>query len=70
MDGKSLDIKQAQLEKLKAAFPEVVTEEKIDWEKMRLTLGEDMVVGGERYVLTWAGKSEAFKAIQTPTTAT
>jgi len=70
MDGKSLDIKHAQLEKLKAAFPEAVTEEKIDWEKMRLTLGEDMAIGGERYVLTWAGKSEAFKAIQTPTTAT
>ncbi|MDP2884304.1 MAG: site-specific DNA-methyltransferase [Ignavibacteria bacterium] len=70
MDGKSLDIEQTQLEKLKAAFPEAVTEGKIDWEKMRMTLGEDAVMEGERYVLNWAGKSEAFKAIQTPTTAT
>lgn len=70
MDGKSLDIKQTQLEKLKAAFPEAVSEERIDWEKIRLTLGEDIVIGGERYVLNWAGKSEAFKAIQTLTTAT
>lgn len=70
MDGKSLDIEQTQLEKLKVAFPEAVTEGRIDWEKMRLTLGVDVVTEGERYVLNWAGKSEAFKAIQTPTTAT
>lgn len=70
MDGKSPDIKILQLEKLKEAFPEIVTEGKIDWEKLKLTLGEDLVITNERYVLNWAGKSDAFRAIQTQTTAT
>ncbi len=70
MDGKSLDIKQEQLNKLKEIFPEAVSEGKIDWEKLRLTLGEDLIIANERYVLNWAGKSDAFRAIQTPTTAT
>ncbi|MCL4511373.1 MAG: hypothetical protein M1470_09930 [Bacteroidetes bacterium] len=58
------------MEKLKAVFPEIVSEEKINWEKLKLTLGEDIDIENERYVLSWAGKSDAFRAIQTPTTAT
>jgi adenine-specific DNA-methyltransferase len=70
MDGRSLDIKQTQLKKLKELFPEVISEEKIDWEKLKATLGEDISLSNERYVLNWAGKSEAFKILQQPTTAT
>ena len=70
MEGKSSDIKQEQIEKLKQLFPESVSEGKIDWEKLRLTLGEDVTIDNERYVLNWAGKSDAFRAIQTPTTTT
>ena len=70
MQGTSSDIKQEQMEKLKAVFPEIVSEEKINWEKLKLTLGEDIDIENERYVLSWAGKSDAFRAIQTPTTAT
>ncbi len=70
VQGTSSDIKQKQMEKLKAVFPEIVSEEKIDWEKLKLTLGEDIDIENERYVLSWAGKSDAFRAIQTPTTAT
>lgn len=70
MDGASLDMKQEQLERLKTLFPEAVSEGKIDFERLKQTLGEEVVTSGERYVLTWAGKSDAFKAIQTSTTAT
>jgi adenine-specific DNA-methyltransferase len=70
VDGKSLDLKQQQLERLKELFPEAVAEGKVDWEKLRLTLGDDITIANERYVLNWAGKTDAFKAIQTPTTAT
>ncbi len=70
LEGTSLNIPSAQLEKLKELFPEAVAEEKIDWEKLKLTLGEDLVIANERYVLNWAGKSDAFRAIQTQTTAT
>ena len=70
MQGTSSDIKQEQIGKLKAVFPEIVSEGKIDGEKLKLTLGEDIDIENERYVLSWAGKSDAFRAIQTPTTAT
>ena len=70
MDGKSLNIANDKLEKLKQILPEAFTEGQVDWEKLRLALGEDINVQDERYVLNWAGKSEAFRALQTPTTAT
>ncbi len=70
MDGKSLDIKQDKLEKLKELFPEVFTENRVDWEKLKATLGEDINFSNERYVLNWAGKSDAFRALQARTTAT
>ncbi|MDI6687707.1 MAG: site-specific DNA-methyltransferase, partial [Desulfobacterales bacterium] len=70
MNGKSLGIKQEKIERLKELLPEVFTEEKIDWEKLKATLGEDIEFKNERYVLNWAGKSDAFKVLQSPTTAT
>ncbi|OGU96037.1 MAG: DNA methylase [Ignavibacteria bacterium RIFOXYC2_FULL_35_21] len=70
MDGSSLDIKQLQIERLKEVFPELVSEDKIDWERLRATLGEDITIQNERYVLNWAGKSDAFRTLQTGTTAT
>ncbi len=70
MDGKSLDITQDKLEQLKAILPEAFSEGKVDWEKLRLALGEDVAIQDERYVLNWAGKGDAFRALQTPTTAT
>ena len=70
MDGKSLDINASQFDKLKQLFPEAITEGKVDWEKLKLSLGDDLTISNERYVLNWAGKSDAFRAIQTPTTAT
>ena len=69
MDGKSKDIKKEQIEKIKQLFPEAVSEGKVDWEKLKLTLGEDITIRDERYVLNWAGKSEAFRVLQQPTTA-
>jgi adenine-specific DNA-methyltransferase len=70
MDGNSLDIQQTQLEKLKELFPEAISEGKVDWEKLKSTLGEDITFSNERYVLNWAGKSDSFKVLQSPTTAT
>ncbi len=71
MDGKSLDIKKEKISQLKDIMPEIFTEDnKIDFDKLNLTLGEEINTDNERYVLNWAGKSEAFKVLQTPTTAT
>lgn len=71
MNGESLNIQQDQLEKLKQLFPEAITEGKIDWEKLQATLGkENIEFRNERYVLNWAGKTDAFKVLQQSTTAT
>ncbi|MCH7400416.1 site-specific DNA-methyltransferase [Belliella kenyensis] len=51
-------------------MPEVFSEGRIDWEKLKATLGEHINFSNERYVLNWAGKSDAFKILQTPTTKT
>ena len=70
MDGKSLTPQEIKLQELKTIFPEVFAEGKVDWEKLKATLGEDINFSNERYVLNWAGKSDAFKVLQSPTTKT
>lgn len=70
MNGESLNILQDRLEKLKKDFPEIFTEGKIDIEKFKATFTDDINFNNERYVLNWAGKSDAFKVLQIPTTAT
>lgn len=70
MDGKSVTPEQEKLNALRQLLPEVFCEGKIDWEKLKATLGENINFSNERYVLNWAGKSEAFKVLQTPTTKT
>jgi adenine-specific DNA-methyltransferase len=70
MDGTSLTPEQEKLNVLRQVLPEVFSEGKIDWEKLKATLGEDINFANERYVLNWAGKSDAFKVLQMPTTKT
>jgi adenine-specific DNA-methyltransferase len=67
----SMNITAAQIAKLKELFPEAFTEgSRVDWDKLRLTLGETIDVGKERFGMNWPGKADCFKAIQQPSTAT
>jgi adenine-specific DNA-methyltransferase len=67
----SLDIKASQISKLKELFPEVFTEgNKIDLERLKLTIGENVDTGKERFGMNWPGKADCFKAIQQPSSAT
>jgi adenine-specific DNA-methyltransferase len=67
----SMNIKEDQLLKLKQLFPEVFSEGlKVDWDKLKLTLGENIDAGKERYGMNWPGKAECFKTIQQPSIAT
>lgn len=67
----SMNIVDDQLQKLKELFPETFTEgNKIDWDKLRLTLGETIDAGKERYGMNWPGKADCFKTIQQPSIAT
>src|SRR5690606_18595412 len=70
MDGKSLIPEQEKINALRQVLPEVFSEGKIDWEKLKAALGENINFSNERYVLNWAGKSDAFKVLQMPTTKT
>lgn len=70
MNGESLNITQDNLDKLQTLFPDIFTEGKIDMEKFKATFSDDINFANERYVLNWAGKSDAFKVLQIPTTAT
>lgn len=70
MDGRSLNVTEEKIDALRQVLPEAFTEGKIDWEKLKATLGEDINFANERYVLNWAGKSDAFKILQMPTTKT
>ncbi len=69
MNGYNDNIHQQQIDKLVQLFPEVVTEGKIDWQKLQSTLGEAVDLG-ERYGLSWKGKSDVFTTIQEKTVQT
>lgn len=67
----SMNITEEQLQNFKQLFPEVFTEGlKVDWEKLKLTLGETVDTGKERYGMNWPGKADCFKTIQQPSIAT
>lgn len=70
MNGLSLTPETEKIKALQEILPEVFTEGKIDWEKLKATLGENINFSNERYVLNWAGKSDAFKVLQTPSSKT
>lgn len=70
LNGTSKDIVSENIEKLKELFPEVFSEGKIDFKKLEEELGSFTCNEPERYNFTWAGKSEAKKIAQTPSTGT
>jgi adenine-specific DNA-methyltransferase len=59
MDGKSLDVVREKLIHLKSLFPDIFSEDKIDLQRLKEVLGEEVFVQNEHYELSWAGKSEA-----------
>lgn len=66
----SADPLAPRYERLKALFPTAVTDGRVDMEKLRAIIGEHVATGPERYGLSWAGKSDALKALRQLTTAT
>ncbi len=70
LDGKSRDIVSENIQNLKELFPEVFSEGKIDFTKLKEELGEFTDKENERYNFTWNGKQEAKRIAQTPSTGT
>lgn len=70
LDGKTPDIAEENIQKLKQIFPDVFTEDKVDFEKLQQVLGEYVEDSTERYNFTWNGKGRALRLSQTPSLGT
>lgn len=70
LTGKTPDIGEENIKKLMTMFPEVVTEGKVDFEKLKQLLGEYVDDSNERYNFTWNGKGRALRLSQTPSLGT
>ena len=71
LDLRSLDIAADRVAELLRLFPEIRTEGgKVNFDQLKRALGETVDPDRERYGMTWPGKADCFKAIQTPTLAT
>lgn len=71
LDLTSHNIPADKTAELLRLFPEIRTEgDKIDFDKLKLVLGQTVDVGKERYGMTWPGKADCFKTIQAPSTGT
>lgn len=70
LNGKSKDIINENILFLQKIFPEVFTEDKIDFEKLKGILGENIDDSHEKYNFTWPGKIQAIKESQKQSTGT
>ena len=71
LDLRSHTITDDKKQELLKLFPEIRTEgEKIDFERLKLALGETVDMGRERYGMNWPGKADCFKTIQQPSMGT
>lgn len=66
----SMDVAEEKREQLKQLFPEVFTEDKIDFDQLRRVMGDWVEPSKERYGLNWHGKADCMKVIQAPSIAT
>ena len=70
MDKNGMDFKEINIERMKALFPECVTDGKIDFDKLKVLLGEEVDSSNEKYSFNWIGKNASIKNAITPSTAT
>lgn len=70
LNGETKDILKENIGKMKDLFPEIFTEDKIDFEKLKEILGNYKEENEERYNFTWNGKRDAIRLSQTQTTGT
>src|SRR5262245_48269044 len=71
LDLHSEDIAADKEAELLRLCPEARTEGgKIDFDRLKLALGQTIDVGKERYGMNWPGKAECFRTIQIPSIGT
>ena len=71
VDLHSADIAEDKRLELLRLFPEARTEGgKVDFDRLKLAIGEAVDAGKERYGMNWPGKGECFRTLQAPSVAT
>ena len=70
MDGMSMNLEQANMDKLRAVFPECFAEGKLDIDKLLALCGEYIGNDYEKYKFEWKGKAECLKLAQKRSTGT
>ena len=70
MDGMTMNIGQANVEKLKEIFPEVFADGKVDFDKLQGLLGNYIASDNEKYSFTWKGKTDSLRLAQKRSTGT
>ncbi len=70
LTGESKDIISENIFALKKIFPDIFTEDKIDFDKLKYELGEYIDYSAEKYSFTWPGKSQAIRESQKQSTGT
>jgi len=66
----SSNLSEQKQEELRRILPEAFSENKIDWEKLRAVLGDEIDERIEKFSFTWAGRSNAIKNVLIPSKAT
>jgi len=70
VDGMSMNLEQANMDKLKAVFPECFAEGKLDIDKLLSLCGEYIDNDFEKYNFEWKGKAESLRLAQKRSTGT
>lgn len=70
IDGMSMNLEQANMDKLRAVFPECFAEGKLDIDKLLALCGEYIGNDFEKYKFEWKGKAECLKLAQKRSTGT
>jgi len=71
LDLRSHNIAADKIQEILRLFPEIRTESgKLDFDRLKLALGESFDAGKERYGMNWPGKADDFKTIQSPSVGT
>ena len=70
MDGMTMNIEQANVEKLKDVFPEVFADGKVDFDKLQGLLGHYIADDKEKYSFSWKGKADSLRLAQKRSTGT
>ena len=69
-ETRSPEVVAENVDRLKALYPEAVTDGKIDFDTLRQLLGDEVEERDEKYGLNWHGKRRARQLALTPSTGT